>query len=330
MPESATNFFDTLNGIIEWCRALPTEIAEMSVNLMSMLYELCATLILKTPLWIFDNEWFSNTTYLFSLISLGIVSVLTIIEGIKRMTAQLKGKRTSSVMDLKDIARRWFIVAGATTAIPWLFQKFFQVLNYISDFLISMGGDTMTAVSGFENLQLFDVLILIAFDAVLISSIVPILWQNGRRFFDIMVLGVTTPLALTAWIFDDYRHLFKQWWNNLKQQSLVQVYYSLFLLVLGWFMFGVPTPTYFTGMLVKLLIVIGGFSRMVNPPRLISGKLDTGGGLTDTLNGGKSINKVKKNFMDSANMILQPTNIVRKAMGKDAWSLKKAVTGKKK
>src|SRR5690606_32248600 len=79
-PESVSNFFDTMNGFLDWCRSLPEHIAEWSVQLMGWLYELCSTLILKTPLWIFDNEWFSNTTYMFSLISLGIVSVLTVIE----------------------------------------------------------------------------------------------------------------------------------------------------------------------------------------------------------------------------------------------------------
>src|SRR5690606_21145860 len=140
--------------------------------------------------------------------------------------------------------------------------------------LISMGGDTIKAVAAFENLGFFDVLTLLVFDAVLIVTIIPVLWQNGRRFFDIMLLGVTTPLALTAWIFDGYKKYFDQWWTNLKHLSLVQVFYSLFLLVLGWFIFGVPTPTDFTGMVVKLLVVIGGFARMVNPPRIISSKLD--------------------------------------------------------
>ncbi|MGV3146332.1 hypothetical protein, partial [Streptococcus parasuis] len=183
-------------------------------------------------------------------------------------------KRKAQPMPFKTILKRWAIVAGIITAVPFLFQKSFEVLNKISDTLISMGSKTMDALSLPETISFFDVATLVLFDGILISSIVPVLWQNGRRFFDIMVLGVVSPLALTAWIFDPYRHLFRQWWDNVKHLSLVQVYYSLFLLILGWFIFGIPTPSAITGMIVKMLVVIGGFNRMTSPPRIVTKHLD--------------------------------------------------------
>ncbi|UPI12699.1 hypothetical protein [Bacillus phage SBSphiJ4] len=309
IPEAVQMFNTAVSKVNEFLSDLPHNIAEMSVHLMSWLYELCATLILKTPLWLFNNEWFENTTYLFSLLAIGIVSVLTVIESVKLMLSRGKKKR-SGPMDFKLIMQRWGIVAAAMTGIPFCFQKAFQGLNKISDVLISMGASTMDAIALPTHISVWDVCSLVLFDVVLISTIVPVLWQNGRRFFDVMVLGVTAPLALTAWIFDPYRHLFQQWWNNLKHLSMVQVYYALFLLILGWFIFGVPTPKDVVGIVVKMLVVIGGFTRMTSPPRLIAKHLDNGGGLDEVYGGDKNdtIKKVQRNFKDTAKILMKPSS----------------------
>jgi len=285
---------------------------------MAWLYELCSDLILKTPLWIFDNEWFQNTTYMFSLLSIGLVSVLTILEGMKRMIPMFnkKGFKQSQPMDIQTIMKRWFLVAGASTAVPFAFQKAFQGLNKVSDIISSMGASTMKNVAVPMNVGVFEVATLAIFDIVLISTIIPVLWKNGRRFFDLMVLGITSPLALTAWIFDSYRHYYTEWWKNVKHLSLVQVYYSLFLLVLGWFMFGVSTPVQFTGFLVKLLVIIGGFGRMISPPKIIAKHLDHGKGLDEVLPVKGTAKKVASNYVQSKTMIGKPIKLVKKAFGK--------------
>lgn len=282
-----------------WLEDLPQKIANISVELMADLYNLSASLILKTPLWIFDNEWFKNTTYQFSMFALGIVTVLTAVEGIKRMFSGI-GKKRKSAMEIKNIAKRWAIVSVVLTSVPFIFQKTFQALNFVSEKVISMGVDTMNSVAAPEIISTFDVIVLVLFNIALVGTVIPVLWSNGRRFFDIMVLGVVTPFALTAWIFDSYRHLFNQWLDNLKQLSLVQVYYAVFLLILGWFIFGIPTPDTFTGIITKLLIVVGGFARMTNPPRIISKHMNAGGGFDEVY---KGLGKTKDNFKKSANIL---------------------------
>lgn len=292
-----TGFFDKIS---EWFKSLPEKIAVTTVDLMAKLYELCASLILKTPLWIFDNEWFKNTSYQFSIFALGIVSMLTIVESIKRMLSGLKKKNRQTPMEMKEIVKRWGIVSLVLTSVPFIFQKAFQGLNYVSEKMISMGVNTMQSVATPQNISTFDVITLVLFNIVLIGTVIPVLWSNGRRFFDILVLGLITPFALTAWIFDSYRHLFNQWWDNLKHLSLVQVYYALFLLVLGWFIFGIPTPDTFTGIIIKLLVVVGGFARMTNPPKIISKHMDVGGGFDEVY---KGLDKTKDNFKKSAQII---------------------------
>lgn len=309
-------YHESVAHIKVWFEELPAHIAEGSVVLMAWLYDLCSNLILKTPLWLFDNEWFENTTYLFSLLSIGLVSVLTVIEGIKRMMSGLRKSGVDGIgrpMELKSIFKRWFFVAGITTVVPYAFQKAFQGLNYVSETLISMGKKTMDAAALPETVTVIDAVALTVFDIILISTVIPVLWKNGRRFFDLMVLGVASPVALTAWIFDPYRHYFKQWWSNVKQLSLVQVYYSLFLLILGWFIFGVPTPVQFTGLIVKMLVVTGGFARMANPPRIIASKMEMGKGFGEEYGGKVTVSKLAKNFKDTATLIAHPTTVVKKA-----------------
>jgi hypothetical protein len=313
-PGALSQIGELLTTIHEWWNNLPHDIAQGSVNLMAWLYELCSDLILKTPLWIFDNEWFENTTYMFSLASIGIVTVLTVLEGIKRMIPMFNKKsKKVQPMDLKTIMKRWFIISGISTAMPYIFQKGFQLLNKVSDMISGMGAKTLTNVALPASISTFEVVTLVLFDVVLISTIVPILWKNGRRFFDLMMLGLISPLALTAFIFDNYKSYYTQWLDNVKHLSLVQVYYSLFLLVLGWMIFGLPTPSTFTGLILKLLVTIGGFNRLSNPPKFVSKHLDNGGGFNEIYDPAKdTVSKTVRNFKDTVSIIRKPTTIVKK------------------
>lgn len=318
---------DLFGAIGSWFDELPGKIANISVDLMAKLYDLCASLILKTPLWIFDNEWFKNTTHQFSMFALGIVTVFTVGEAIKRMLSGFK-KKKKPAMEMKDIMKRWTIVSAVLTSVPFIFQKTFQALNHVSEKVISMGVSTMQSVAVPEVINTFDVIVLVLFNIALIGTVIPVLWSNGKRFFDIMVLGVIAPFALTAWIFDSYRHLFNQWWDSLKHLSLVQVYYAIFLLILGWFIFGIPTPDTFTGVITKLLVVIGGFARMTNPPKIFSRNMDIlGEGLDSSFKG--SVNKTKDNFKKSARIIkgaiAGPKGVAIAAV--DAATPKKGATG---
>lgn len=270
---------------------------------------------MKTPVWLFDNDWFKDTTYMFSGVSIGIMTALTIFESMKRMASGLRGNdfiKVGKAMDFKTILKRWFLAAGLTTIAPALWRQGFRLLNSVSDTLIRMGASNMQGVALTGHMAAFDVAVMLAFDAVLIGTIVPVLWQNGRRFFDLIVLGILTPLALVAWIFDGYRGLFNQWWGQVKHLSLVQVYHAIFLLVLGWFIFGVGTPTTFTGLVIKTLVVIGGFARMTNPPQLIAKHLDSGGDVRKLTGNGKSaFKKTKENYALSKALLGGPAKAIK-------------------
>jgi len=283
IPDAWETAMDSISSAINWVKDLPP-LPEMTINLTNTLYELLTTLILRTPLWLFSGEWFAQTTYLFSIMSISIVSFLTIVEGIKKYF------RKESV-DVVTISKRWFLVAGLSSIAPILFQKSFALLNWFTGWINSIGGDMMFNV---QSGMPFDYLILLLFDLVLISQVVPILMQNARRFFDIMCLALVSPLAGVCWVFNPLNHLFKQWWSSLKTLSLVQLVYAAFLLLLGLFIYGAPTPSDFLGFLTKMLIIIGAFARLKNPPLFIKRHLDSGGTIGDVYNEGA---KARRGFI---------------------------------
>lgn len=311
-----------------WFEELPKKLTKWAIDGMSEIYELITSLILKTPLWLFENEWFHNTTYKFSLIAVVAVSIITAFEGIKRMLPKWT-KKPQETTDLKEIIKRWFLVSCGITAVPWVTYESFKGLNFISEILINMGKDDIKSISLTEAVKPFDVLILLIFNILLILSAIPILWQNGRRFFDILVLTAISPFALSAWVFNSYKSYFNQWWNNLKHLSLVQVYYALYLLILGWFIYGVPTPSSLVGLLTKMLIVIGAFSRMQNPPTIIAHKLDRGGGFDEVLGSGKkTMDNIKRNIEFTKGIILKNPQKIFKSLSKDRMSNAKILDAK--
>lgn len=264
-------FFSTMGKIITFFHTLPQHIVFYTNVLTGKIYEWLMYL-LQTPLFIFNSANIHNVSLVFSGISLMIVTVLTIIEGNKRM---LKKKHT----DFKRICNRYFVAIVGAGIAPILFEKSFAMINALVRAIGQIGGKEANA-----NLPLMDTTItnasawmsclgLLAFDAVLIALLIPVLLQNARRFFDLMVLAAITPLALTAWIFDEHRHLFNTWWNNVKKMSMTPLIYSIFVCIIGLLIFGTQATTW-SGLFIKLILLVGGLSRMANPPSFVKKEMD--------------------------------------------------------
>lgn len=299
IPEDMRNVFSTLNDTIQWIKAIPSNINTWTAEFTGWIYEVVSTLILKTPLWIFDNTWFENTSLTFSILSISIVSILTTVEAIKMMFKK-------KAVDMLTISKRWFMVAGLSFLSPEIFKQGFRFINFLSEKIISLGGNNITEAMMNTN-HTIDTVVLILFDAILLGMTVPVLLKNGKRFFDLMCLGSIAPLAGTAYIFDQHKHLFNKWWNTVKQLSVVQLVYSFYLLVLGLFIYGVPTPDEPYGVVIKLLIIIGGFNSMINPPSFVRRHLGSDGDVTDMF---KSANRNRKSMIRQAKILSNPKNAV--------------------
>lgn len=289
---------DFILNMIKWFINLPENVTQMSINLLTKLYEILM-LILQTPLFIFNNSYIKDTSLVFSLLSIFIVSVLTVIELIKRM---LKKKHTDS----KEIVKRWTLAVVGSGFSPFLFEQSFNLLNIASKAITKIGASEMRAESVVSYMKMsgFNTVLLLGFDLILISIMIPVLLQNGRRFFNLLCLSCLTPLALTSWVFDDYKHYFNKWWTSVKSLASVQLIYSTFICIFGVFIFGTRNIVDGGGFFIKLLISIGMLQSFANPPNFIKQRLDNGDDIFDM---GKSIWKSAKGVWNTVSF--RPTRL---------------------
>jgi hypothetical protein len=282
-----------LLNMINWMIHFKENIAQLSVNLLTDIYELLM-LVLQTPLFIFNNGYIKDITMTFSGISILIVTVLTMIEGILRM---FKKGRTG----IRDISSRWSIATIISGASPFLFEKTFAFLNMVSKAISQIGGSEIRSADVMNQLKLsgFDTIALIGFDLIILALMIPLILQNGRRFWDLMCLAAITPLAMSAWVFPKHKHKFDLWWSNVKKLSLVQLVYSTFICLMGVFIFGTRNVVDSGGMFLRSIIVIGGLYRMVNPPQIIRQMIDQGGDIEDM---GSSMWKTAKSVYDTVTL----------------------------
>lgn len=268
-------------NVFEWFNHLPQNVAHLSALLFTKIYELLM-LVLQTPLFIFNNSYIKDTSLVFAGISVLIVVILSMIQGKKRM---LKMKNTG----FKKILGRFFVSIIGAGAAPFIFEKVFELINMIVEAITKIGSFgisthkyTTTLISP-NPYDWFNTIALLGFDFMLIGLAIPIFLQNGRRFFDLMCLSALTPLSLTAWIFDDTRHLHHQWWSNVKKLSMTPLIYAIFICLLGVFIFGTQNIVSGGGLFLKVLIIIGGLARMANPPNFIKSRVDNGGDVEDSV-----------------------------------------------
>jgi hypothetical protein len=279
--------FENIQAAVDWCanavdwlHHLPEHIANFSVYLLVKLYDLLM-LVLQTPLFIFNNTYIKDAALLFSGISILMVTLLTMYEGMKMM---MQKRHT----DLKTITKRFFVAMAGAGIAPYLFEKSFQLINMLTASIAKIGSaglkmndtkGTASIVNPYMNPSAFDwfnTLALVAFDVMLIATMIPIILQNGRRFFDLMCLCALTPLALGCWVFKEQKYLFDKWWFNVKKLGSTPIIYSIFICILGLFIFGTKNAMTPGGMLIKIIIIVGGLTRMANIPSFVRSRVDEG------------------------------------------------------
>lgn len=243
---------------------------------MNLIYGLLSSVVLHTPLWLFTNEWFSSITQIFSVLSVLIVSVMSLVQIIRYM---LQGKE----IDDWGIARRFLVALSVSSFSPTLLRHSVEGVNTLSKTILSIGHSFFNSVHGTTGMEMFAAspdFSLTLVTALLVCTFgvfcIPIILQSGRRFFEMITLGSLTPLAMAAWVFPETKSYHNQWWNKLKQLFLTQVYYALYVIILGLILFSTPHPTTMEGYWTKLLVMIGGALSMLDVPSIVSTKVDRG------------------------------------------------------
>lgn len=297
--EKISSIIDTITKVIMWFKNIKDNMVEISTDLMIWTYETLTKVVLHTPSFLFDSDWFRNNIVTFSGLSIAMSIVLAMFEGFQRMSGGLI--KNKQVTDLRRIIKRFPLVVIGSAIAPSLFYYTFKGLNGLTNIIIDFGKHQMD--KGIQNINMDDITLLqivglIGFDVALISILIPILLQNFRRWFDLLTLGAMTPLALSCWVFNAYEHLFTMWWEHIKKCASVQIVYAVFLLIIGTLLFGTKLPNSGWDILIQLGIVIGGLWRLNSPPMIISRNIDRGGDI--------------KTMWDGASKVIRPLSAFRK------------------
>lgn len=277
---------DKIRSIVDFFSNFKYNVVQYSTDLLTWIYQFISSMVLHMPSYLFGSTWFKHTSLVFGGMSAGLVLIFSMMEGLKRMLPKKK-----NVTDLLEMSKRLPFAVAAAGIAPFLFEQGFNLLNKLTNSIIKIGKEQMnhgilsmdmSSISGME------VFAYIGFDIALIAMMVPVLLQNFRRWFDLIMLGVIAPVALSCWVFKEHRHYFHTWWGGVKKLSLVQLSYAVFLTVIGIFMFGVKAPENSMEMFLKLGIIIGGLWRMTEPPSILKKHLDTGKDVKGVYKGFKS------------------------------------------
>jgi len=295
------SIIDTIYKIFDWFKNIKQNITELSTDVMFWVYETLTKVVLHTPSILFSTDWFKSNILTFTGLSITTSIILAMLEGLKLMSGCLIENRKPT--DLKRISKRIPLVVLGSAIAPSGFYYMFKGLNKLTDIIIDFGKLQMEkgmSQLSFNDISLLQVFGFIGFDIALITMLVPILLQNFRRWFDLLALGVMTPLALASWVFASQEHWFIMWREHIKKCATVQVVYAIFLLLIGTLLFGTKLPNNTWDVMIQLGIVIGGLWRMNTPPNFLSRYIDRGEDVTSMFNGAfnvvRPITMIKKKF----------------------------------
>lgn len=285
--DKITNTINTIDSVITWFKNFKEHVAQYSIDFMVWSYDAITSVVLHTPTFLFDSNWFKDNVVMFTGISVALSICLSMYEGFSRILGHIfkdKSKYTRSNYqtnrtDMARISRRIPLVVIGSAIAPACFYYGFKGINWLTNTIIDIGKYQMAeGISGlqFSQVSWLELLIFLGFDIALLGMMIPVFLQNFRRWFDLLALGMITPLALSCWVFKEHEHHFKTWWNHIKKCSTTQVIYAIFLLIIGSLMFGTKMPETTMEIVVKIGVVIGGLWRMANPPSFMKSRIDVG------------------------------------------------------
>jgi len=295
-----TKIINVVDSIITWFKHFRENVTQISIDFMTWSYDAIASVVLHTPLFLFDSNWFKDNIIMFTGLSLAMSIVLVIYEGFQRMFGHLFKNKSpnsfkSSPTDMGRILKRIPLVVLGSALAPVGFYYGFKTINWLTDTIINAGKSQMAkGISGlqFDTTTWVEMLIFIGFDIALIAMMIPVFLQNFRRWFDLMALGVMTPIVLSCWVFQAHERHFYAWWEHIKKCSATQLTYAVFLLIIGSLMFGTKMPESPMEIIMKIGVIIGGLWRMNNPPSFVRKHIDSGDDIKTIWNGaGKSFNE---------------------------------------
>jgi hypothetical protein len=244
-------------------------------ELMVFLYK-WVSMVIYTPVFLFDNDFFHNMIRTFASLSVGIVTIGSMVEGFKRVLGW-------SGTSLKQIITRLPLLIAICGFAPIGFVKAIEAMNGITNFIMKNGTRILEQSTYLPDMwefslfgDVFEGLAFLLFMVLYIALLIPMMLHHGRRWFLMLSLGILTPFAMLGYVFDSFKSLHHSWWTTLKSLFLVQIVYSIFVTILSLLMFAVPFPSTMEGLFAKLLVILGGLYMLAIPPPFVKKFFDQG------------------------------------------------------
>lgn len=235
------------------------------------------SMVVYTPAFLFQNDFFKEMIRIFSGLSIGVVTIGCMVEGFKKLLGW-------SGTSFKQIAVRLPFMIGVCGFAPLGFVKAVEAMNWITNMIFNLGTNLLNRSVPYRDElwqldlygDIFEAAGFLLFLILYIALLVPLMLHHGRRWFSMLSLGVLTPFAMLGYVFDSLKGLHDSWWTTLKGLFLVQIVYSVFVTILALMMFAVPFPNTLEGIFGKLLVVLGGLYTLAVPPTFVKKFFDKG------------------------------------------------------
>ncbi|GEN35931.1 hypothetical protein ADA01nite_33910 [Aneurinibacillus danicus] len=239
--------------------------------LLGWIFRLICGVVYTLPIWIFTSTGFMHTFSLVTILSISLIGIKGVWKGISTGYA----KQEVSNKEIGGMVWRLVLVMIGIGFLPMGLDTITRLINRVTLAIGKFGFSQVTSTpdvsylnnavitQGFSDIDVFSMAI---FDALLLWNAIPLLFQAGRRWVDMTILGVVSPLALSCFVFEDTKHYGRTWWNGVKKIGVEQIWQVSLLAFLLLLMFGSKQITGPADVFVKFLLLIGGLSRMKQPP----------------------------------------------------------------
>ncbi len=247
-------------------------------DFISWLFDDMMKYLLFTPLGIFNNPETISIVFRFGALSAAIVTLLSILEGIKRMLSL-------SYTPLRQMVVRYPLALAVTGFAPLAFYWTAMGVNKAVELIgaLTKAGlsDTYTYANQIQALGDSIFMSGLTFFFLVAASfyMTKAFLQNGARWFGLLFNCVTTPLVMMGYIFKPYEHIAGAWLSDTMKKFGTQVVHSFYLSLIAVIMFSPKVVASssledgFNAAIVRLMLAVGGLHLMMHPPGWIKGRV---------------------------------------------------------
>lgn len=267
------------------------------IEFVSWLFSDVLRYILFTPFEFFKSATAISVLLKVGALSGGIVTILTMFEGIKRSISM-------QYTPMSQILVRYPIALVVSAMAPFIF---YYAGMFTNELVKLMGLITNGSLDGYDHYssvlqgmgeRVMETIVIFVFIIVLIYYMFRVLLYHANRWFGLLFNMVTTPLAMTAYMFKPHEGITRGWVQDTIGKFMVVVVHSFFLGLIGIILYAPTTQLVtdtmgtFSYAIVKLLFSIGGLQMMLNPPKWIRGGFDSGDSFNTTRSAFKPIKQI--------------------------------------